>query len=496
MKGNCCGTKGKSGCSGVKQADWCGAEKKLGYCGINNDKHGGAEKKPECSVAKKDNCGASKDKDDCCGPKKNTCSGVKQERDCSLVTKIDNCSGVKGDKCCGSKKTGCSTVKEDVCCGHENPEVVACSGKSCCTGADKRTTGVKATGASGCGSGSSDPDGCSKDTCCDGSGGSGEQISSPDELDEKVPDDRDIEKGALILEHVVLDVQGLTCVGCETKLFRSLRGIPGVRNLHTSLVLSQAEFDLDEKAGPVVEVIKSVEKTTGFACQRLNTEGQEVDVIVDGDAKAFVERKYPDGVTQMIATDKKIVRITYDAKIIGARALLEKCFNCPLTLAAPRGSSELESGKKHVRNTAWITLLSAILTIPVLVLAWASLPPRPIVYGGASLALATIVQFAIVGPFYPSALRALIFTHVIEMDLLIVLSTSTAYIFSIVSFAYQVVGRPLPTGEFFETSTLLVTLDHAWTISQRFCKTKGSGVSLHQVSSSGNGRAMRRRWLW
>ncbi|KAK5202583.1 hypothetical protein LTR41_011674 [Exophiala xenobiotica] len=206
---------------------------------------------------------------------------------------------------------------------------------------------------------------------------------------------------------------------------RSLHDIPGVCNLRTSLVLSQAEFDLDEKAGPAAEVIKAVEKNTGFACQRHNNEGQVVDVVVD-DAKAFVERKYPNGVTQMIAADKHIVRIKYDAKIVGARTLLEKNFNKPLTLADPRGSSELESGKRHVRHTAWITLVSSVLTIPVLVLTWAPLPPRPIVYGAASLTLATIVQVVIADPFYPSALRALIFTHVIEMDLLIVLSTSTA----------------------------------------------------------------------
>jgi Cd2+-exporting ATPase len=431
-KGNCYGTKGKSTCSGAKNSDYCGTEKKLGWTGTNSDKCGGAGKKPHCSVAKNDNCGGSEDKDDSCGPKMKACSGVKQERDFCLVTKEANCSSVKRHKYCD---------------------------RSCCAGADKGTTGVTATGASCCGSGSSDPDGCSKDAYCDGYVScSGKEISSFDKLDEKATEDLDVEKGTLVLEHVILDVQGLTCVGCETKLFRSLRGIPGVRNLHTSLVLSRAEFDLDEKAGPVVEVIKSVEKTTGFTCQRLSNEGQEVDVIVDGDVKAFVERKYPDGVTQMIATDKQIVRITYDAKIIGARALLENCFNRPLKLAAPRGSPELESGKKHVQNTAWITLLSVILTIPVLVLAWASLPPRPIAYGSASLALATIVQLVIAGPFYPSALRALIFTRVIEMDLLIVLSTSTAYIFSVVSFAYQVTGRPLPTGEFFETSTLLVTL--------------------------------------
>ena len=44
------------------------------------------------------------------------------------------------------------------------------------------------------------------------------------------------------------------------------------------------------------------------------------------------------------------------------------------------------------------------------------------------------------------------------MDLLIVLSTSAAFIFSVVSFGNLVAGHPISTGEFFETSTLLVTL--------------------------------------
>ncbi|KAL8906376.1 MAG: hypothetical protein Q9207_002088 [Kuettlingeria erythrocarpa] len=230
-------------------------------------------------------------------------------------------------------------------------------------------------------------------------------VSTPNKFHEGGANHVDIERGAAFAEHVVLNVQGLTCVGCETKLSRSLQCIPGIHNLRTSLVLSQAEFDLEEKkACSVADIIKSVESSTGFTCQRLSHEGQTIEVIVDGDAKAFVERKYPDGVTQMLASGKQTVRITYDARVHGL------------------------------------------------------LPPPPIVYGAVSLALATIVQVAVAGPFYPSALRALIFSHVIEMDLLVVLSTSTAYLFSVVSFAYHVIGRPLPTGEFFETSTLLVTL--------------------------------------
>lgn len=68
------------------------------------------------------------------------------------------------------------------------------------------------------------------------------------------------------------------------------------------------------------------------------------------------------------------------------------------------------------------------------------------------------MQFAIAGPFYPRALKSFIFSRIIEMDLLIVLSTSAAYIFSVVSFGYLVSGQRLSTGQFFEAITLLVTL--------------------------------------
>ncbi|KAK5169168.1 uncharacterized protein LTR77_006477 [Saxophila tyrrhenica] len=282
----------------------------------------------------------------------------------------------------------------------------------------------------------------------------------------------DVEKGALTLNHVSLSVEGMTCVGCETKLSRALNDISGIRNLQTSLVLSKAEFDLDDKAGPVNEIIRAVETSTGFSCKRLNASGQELDVLVTGDAKAFAERKYPDGVTQITAIDKHTVRIAFDPIAVGARDVINDVFGESLELAPRRAPADLDSGRKHVRYTAWVTLASAILTIPVLVIAWAPLPSHPLAYGSASLTLATMVQFLIAGQFYVSAFRALIFTRIIEMDVLIVLSTSTAYIFSVVAFSYQVMGRPLKIGEFFETSTLLVTLIMLGRLVSAFARQK------------------------
>jgi Cd2+-exporting ATPase len=269
---------------------------------------------------------------------------------------------------------------------------------------------------------------------------------------------QDLERGTAIIEHVVLNVEALTCVGCESKLFRSLNAIPGIYNLQTSLILSQAEFDVGEEAGCVSDIVEHVAKATGFICQRVNTQGQSLDVRVPGNARNFVNQKRPRGVKWMVSIDKHTVRITYDAKLVGARDLLENTFKETITLAPPRPHAELESGSRHVRQMAYMTTLSTMLTIPVLILAWAPIPQHQVSYGAVSFALATIVQIVVAGPLYQSALRALLFTRVIEMDLLIVLSTSTAYMFSIVTFAFQVRGRPLSVEAFFETSTLLVTL--------------------------------------
>ncbi|KAH9905026.1 copper-translocating P-t [Xylariomycetidae sp. FL2044] len=270
----------------------------------------------------------------------------------------------------------------------------------------------------------------------------------------------DLEKGIVGNEHIILSVSGMTCTGCETKLSRTLGALPSIKNLKTSLILSRAEFDLNIGATSAIEIIQHLERTTEFKCEQVTNNGSSIDVTIQGDAQEFLRQNYPAGVTGMTATGKGVIRIEFDARILGARDLIEKGFGSqsPLELAPLQADPTLKAGSKHVRHVGYSTLLSAILTIPVLVLAWAPLPDHEIAYGSASLALATIIQVVVAGPFYPTSIKSLVFSRVIEMDLLIVLSTTTAYVFSVVAFGYTVSGRPLATGEFFETSTLLVTL--------------------------------------
>ncbi|KAJ8060792.1 hypothetical protein OCU04_011093 [Sclerotinia nivalis] len=293
----------------------------------------------------------------------------------------------------------------------------------------------------------------SNNCCSDGSDSKESRI-----LQAPAPDVQlDLEKGFLSREHVVLSIQGMTCTGCETKLERTLANISGVSKIKTSLVLSRAEFYFSSAQMSVNEAVVRLQKATGFECRKLTQEGHELEILSPGLSENLLG-KLPPGVLSINPTTDGTFMIAYDPQIIGARDIVEKAFDKQLKLAPNRPDPSISAGNKHVWQVGLATLISTCLTVPVFVLAWAPLPERKIIYSSVSLVLATIIQVFIAGPFYVAALKSLIFARVIEMDLLIVLSTSAAYIFSIIAFALMVVGKPLATDEFFETSTLLVTL--------------------------------------
>jgi Cd2+-exporting ATPase len=268
----------------------------------------------------------------------------------------------------------------------------------------------------------------------------------------------DLEKGPSVFEHVVLTVHGMTCTGCERKLSRALSGIPSISNVNASLVVSQAEFDINISINSVEDVVDQLERITGFRCERLATKGQQLDVMRTLHMDTIIGRALPPGVMKIRRLDDHTVRIEYDNKIIGARDLHDGYLGAPLRLAAIRPHASVAAGNRHLRTLGFRTILSIILTVPVLVLAWAPLPSNEIVYGSISLALATIIQIFVAGPFYISAIKSVVFSRVIDMDLLIVLSSSTAYIFSVVAFGYLIIGSSLLVGEYFQTTTLLITL--------------------------------------
>ncbi|MCJ1465006.1 hypothetical protein MMC07_003621 [Pseudocyphellaria aurata] len=265
----------------------------------------------------------------------------------------------------------------------------------------------------------------------------------------------DVEKNENFQEHVVLGFQGPDCAGCVNKIAKCLDSLPAVRRMKINPILFQTEFDLDKDQTSVCDVINLVRKATGYTCERITKKWQELDAICHEDCAEVIARAFPAGVKDVVSKGKKTISIQYDAEIVGARDLLQSSFGISLGLAPPRSRCE---ATKQIYTTAYLTFLSSILTIPILILSWAPLPKHKVAYGAVSFTLATIIQLVVAGPLYPGAFRTLVFARTIDMGLLVVLSTTAAYTVSVISFVYQIKGVELMMGVYFETSALLVTL--------------------------------------
>ncbi|KAK2805048.1 hypothetical protein FQN51_001143 [Onygenales sp. PD_10] len=290
----------------------------------------------------------------------------------------------------------------------------------------------------------------------------------------------DIEQcGADQLCSLTLGVVGMTCTGCESKLRRVLNSFPGISDVRTSFILNRADIVYDPlQISDPVEITAQVKKVTGFICTVLRTglavtdiPGERVHVAnLDTEGKDRIQEI--DGVSQVMPIRGGTFEIIYDPQTIGIRDILEVANSHiggggGVHLALNSSSEEVAQA---VEDSHWFwmivrTAVAVVLTVPVLVFAWAPIArnapfPDQTYFICSAFALATVVQLLAI-PIYKHAFQSLVYQKEIDMDVLVSLSITSAYIYSIVSFAFELrdkteftaLGHPI-----FETSSLLVTL--------------------------------------
>jgi copper chaperone CopZ len=349
---------------------------------------------------------------------------------------------------------------------------------SCCStarpGTPPRTTHGHShhpSGNDGSGSGSKSSHSHSSGTCCSESHLSSEDslLKCPGEADDK----SDIELGPPNFERTILRIDGLKCGCCEGGLSRAVSRIPAIKNYQVNVVLARVEFDLDTNRLSVADVIKLLRTRTGYNFEeQVTSEGQVLEFIIT-DPRRIEHASQPYGVVRIEAptrapwrpmqllsgrreannprgasastTARPEIRIPptkiyYDANLIGARDVHQHYLkhDPDLRLAPLAAHPSLELGAKQTRRALTWFLPTLALTIPVIVLAWAPIDHTKAIHAHVSLALASIVQLIAFKEFVPSAVRSLYHSHVFEMDFLIAASTTIAYVFSVVSYAFRI----------------------------------------------------------
>jgi Cu2+-exporting ATPase len=265
--------------------------------------------------------------------------------------------------------------------------------------------------------------------------------------------DSDLEHNAAH-EQVVLSVSGMTCTGCSTKMRNVLDAIPGLYKPKVTFVSGTAAFELDSNVAKLDELLPLIEHRTGFKCSRILEGYQHLDLQMTPQAAKQLEESCHDGIVSINKTKQKSYRVTYNPLVVGARDLVRP----GASLAPPIADPTIAKDNKRLLQMTWYTMVAGALTIPVVVLNWAPNPVSAQTRGITSLVLATCVQAIAVPEFYSQAIKSLVFSKVIEMDMLVVISITAAYVYSVVAFALSQAGFELEQEAFFETSTLLITL--------------------------------------
>ncbi|OJD13016.1 hypothetical protein AJ78_06469 [Emergomyces pasteurianus Ep9510] len=292
----------------------------------------------------------------------------------------------------------------------------------------------------------------------------------------------DIEKGIVNnLYSLSLGVVGMTCTGCESKLRNILNSYLGVSEVRTSFMLNRADLLYNSSiVSDPAEIVSRIKKVAGFTCTILRTGLASGDAagericIRNLNLKGLDAMQQIDGISYVTPLRDGTHELIYNPQTIGVRDILDAANSHPGTHGA--GHAELapdcasEDIAQATANAHWFrlvgrTVVATILTIPVLVFAWAPVAryapfPKQTSFISSSFALATVVQLLAI-PIYKHAFRSLVYQREIDMDVLVVLSITSAYIYSVVSFAFEirlstnntVLGHPI-----FETSSLLVTL--------------------------------------
>ena len=272
-----------------------------------------------------------------------------------------------------------------------------------------------------------------------------------------------------------MSIRGMECHSCGNRLAKALHTLPSVREPKVNALAGEATLLYSDVVIASAEIACRATTLTGFRCEVIHEKEDnymnpvtacpqirrlrvQVSLMhLEGPSSISVPPSVKIRSAKRSGKDKWILDIDFDSKLIQPRTVLAKFAQFKGVHLPQLHGSISDVARKNLIDLLMRTTISILCCIPVLIFSWAPVPRHPITYGTISLVLTTIIQFYVALPIYSSALHALFFLHIIDMDLLVAVSTSIAYIYSVVVFAIQTASQKF-SDQFFETSALLVTL--------------------------------------
>src|SRR5690625_1806150 len=264
------------------------------------------------------------------------------------------------------------------------------------------------------------------------------------------------------LKHATVGVTGMTCSACSSRVEKVLNKMDGVE-AQVNLTTEKATVDYDPTTTSIHDITDRIEKV-GYGIQM---EKSELDVM--GMTCAACSSRIEKVLNKQEGIKEATVNLTtenatieYNPGLIDEKAIIDRIKKLGYDAKVKADKQEKQSQKeKELQKMKWKLVISAILSIPLLVtmldhLLGISLPSI-FMNPWFQFALATPIQFIIGWQFYDGAYKNLR-NGGANMDVLVALGTSAAYFYSLYE-GFKTIGNPgYDPHLYFETSAILITL--------------------------------------
>ncbi len=268
-------------------------------------------------------------------------------------------------------------------------------------------------------------------------------------------------------KEIALQVSGMTCAACASRIEKGLKRMDGVADAHVNLALETSNVTYNPSETGAAAIKEKIEKL-GYGVVTEKAEFQIAGMTCAACANRIEKRlNKTEGVSSApVNFALETVAVEYNPKEVTINDLKETVAKLGYQLEQKgEADGETESPQKKEQRKQTVRLIfSAILSFPLL---WAMVShfsftsfiwvPDIFMNPWMQFALATPVQFVIGWPFYTGAYKALR-NKSANMDVLVALGTTAAYVYSLYLTIQSLGAHGHTNGLYYETSAILLTL--------------------------------------
>ncbi|XP_065670106.1 copper-transporting ATPase 2 isoform X2 [Hydra vulgaris] len=299
-----------------------------------------------------------------------------------------------------------------------------------------------------------------------------------------------------LVKKVIISINGMSCSSCVATIENHMNKVDGIEQCLVALLTQKAEITYLLDKISVQEIISNIE-SIGFKAMLLKDTDDVHKVLelhIDGMTCASCVHtiesqlvKHDGIVSASVALTTSMARVTFDSRNIGARDIIEIISNLGFVATIPandHSKAEALSHAKSIKKWRLSFLVSLIFGIPVLgvVIAYSFIGEQNGPYVARGLSLQNLLLFLLCTPvqvvggkhFYIMAYKSLKHGKT-NMDFLIVMATTVAYLYSLVVLIMSIFQRPLRSPmTFFETPPMLLVFISLGRWLEHIAKSKTS----------------------